>query len=126
MSVRYPASSSHDRPAPGADAACYRETVRLLTSLTKRHRSALAEFADRCATPRITSGASAAFADQLGERVGRLEDAAVGALARLARTSDYEDAMAAMQESGSIAWLWGTVLNRAVEATAAARVSPRG
>jgi hypothetical protein len=99
--------------------------VCLLESLTKRHRSALEEFAERAAAPRITTTASAASADQLGERVGRLEDLAVGALAHLARVSDYEDAMAAMQESGSVVWLWGTVLNRAVEATAVARVSDR-
>lgn len=123
MNARDSASSSQGRPAPRADAACYHATVRLLASLSKRHRDALREFADGTASPDIAKAVPAAPADQLGDRVGRLEDVAVSALARLARRSDYEDALAAMQESGSVVWLWGTVLNRAVEATDVARVS---
>lgn len=122
MSVPDPPGSSRRR-AHQADAACYRETVRLLESLSKRHRDALEEFAGSSSTARFAKAAPTARAHQLGERVVRLEDAAVEALAGLARVSDYEDALAAMQESGSAVWLWGTVLSRAVEATDVARVS---
>jgi hypothetical protein len=116
-------SCSRGQPTPPGDAACYRETVRLLASLSQRHRSALEEFACSDAASRMTEEAPTALADQLGEQVVRLEDAAVEALARLARITDYEDALAAMRESGSVVWLWGAVLNRAIEATDMARVS---
>jgi chemotaxis regulatin CheY-phosphate phosphatase CheZ len=123
MSARGTASSSPPRrPGCRADAAAYRETVQLLVSVSERHREALRELAVAAVAPRAANGIPGST-DQLGERVGQLEDAAVRALARLARTSDYEDALEAMHESGSLAWLWGTILNRAAEATDAARVS---
>jgi hypothetical protein len=97
--------------------------VRLLASLSKRHRNALQESASRIATPPTTEAGRAAPADPLGDRVARLEDVAVSALGDLASISDYEDALAAGQVSDSVVWLWGTVLNRAAEATDVARVS---
>lgn len=124
MSACDSAPSSQGRPAPRA-GVCYRETVRQLASLSERHRDALQEFADRMAATPITKGVPAVREDQLGDRVGCLEDVAVGALAHLARIGDYEDALEATQESGSAVWLWGTLLNRAVEATDVSRVSSK-
>lgn len=115
--------SAATRPEPRADAACYRETVHLLAALSKRHRNALQAMVGRTTPPDIAQGVTATPVDQLGERVGRLEDVAVNALAHLARISDYAEALKAMQESGSVVWLWGTVLNRAAEATDAGRMS---
>jgi hypothetical protein len=123
MCARDSTSSPQRRSAPRAGAPCYRETVRLLVSLSKRHSDALRELAAPAAAARTANGMPATRAVQLGEQVGRLEDVAVSALARLARISDYKDALEAMQESGSVVWLWGTILNRAAETTDAARMS---
>ncbi len=126
MSAPDPRLPPLGRAVPRSDTACYRDTVRLLASLSKRHRNALEEFAGSTSAPCNPNAARTALTDQLGERVAQLEDTAVRALARLAGVTDYEDALAAMQESGSAVWLWGAVLNRAVEATAVARISSQG
>jgi hypothetical protein len=108
---RSPLRGSADGAGPAGEEAIYTETVHLLRDVSARHHDALQ------ALLRIGAGQEGGT-DRLAAEVRSLEDLALGALSRLARASDYEAISPAMQDSHSSGWLWGMLLNRALETVA--------
>jgi hypothetical protein len=91
----------------------YASTVELLSDLSGNHAAAAADMAAHAA-PLDPTAADADAVEDLGAVLRRLEDVAIAAVCRLARTTDEETAFSAIDEAGA-GWLRGVILNRAAE-----------